>query len=65
MYKDYAAIRDAAGYTDADVARENDIPLSTIYDWKQRAQKREAASMSAKTLAKIAKFLKVSIDDIL
>ena len=35
MYEKYAALRDAAGYTDYRVAKETQIPKSVFSEWKQ------------------------------
>lgn len=65
MYSKYAKLRDKAGYTDRKVADEAKIPPSTIYDWKQRSEKRKDAGISAAYLAKIAKVLKCDISELI
>jgi transcriptional regulator with XRE-family HTH domain len=65
MYSKYVKIRDKAGYTDRKVADEAKIPPSTIYDWKQRSEKRKDAGISAAYLAKIAKVLKCDISELI
>ncbi|MBR3236957.1 MAG: helix-turn-helix transcriptional regulator [Oscillospiraceae bacterium] len=61
MYKVYAKLRDARGLTDYEVATKTGIPQSSIYDWKQRSQKNEGASMSITSLQKIASLFEVSL----
>lgn len=65
MYKRYAKIRDAAGFTDAKVAEGTGIPASTIYDWKQRAETDPNAAIGTAKLHAIAKLLRVHIEDFL
>ena len=61
MYKVYSKLRDARGLTDYEVAIKTGIPQSSIYDWKQRSQKNEGASMSITSLQKIASLFEVSL----
>ena len=61
MYKVYSKLRDARGLTDYEVAIKTGIPQSSIYDWKQRSQKNEDASMSITSLQKIASLFEVSL----
>lgn len=61
MYKVYSKLRDARGLTDYEVAIKTGIPQSSIYDWKQRSQKNESASMSITSLQKIASLFEVSL----
>lgn len=61
MYKVYSKLRDARGLTDYEVAIKTGIPQSSIYDWKQRSQKDENASMSIRSLQKIAALFEVSL----
>lgn len=61
MYKVYEKLRDDRGLTDYEVAKQTGIPQSSIYDWKQRSQKDENASMSLRSLQKIAALFDVSL----
>ena len=61
MYKVYEKLRDDRGLTDYEVAKQTGIPQSSIYDWKQRSQKDENASMSVRSLQKIAALFEVSL----
>ena len=61
MNKVYEKLRDDRGLTDYEVAKQTGIPQSSIYDWKQRSQKDENASMSLRSLQKIAALFDVSL----
>lgn len=71
MYYTYEKYRKKAGYNDMQVSKLTGIPQSTIYDWKQRSDqyrsegKKEKASMSAVSLAKIAKVLKCDVSKLI
>ena len=65
MYSKYVKIRDKVGYTDKKVADEAKSPASTIYDWKQRSEKRKDAGISAAYLSKIAKVLNCDIAELI
>ena len=62
MYSKYAAIRDAAGMTDNQVAIAANVPPSTMYDWKQRAEKNGKAKINVEHAAAIARVLGVTIE---
>jgi len=62
MYAKYAEMRDKLGFTDYEVALKTGIPQSTLYDWKQRAEKVADAQTSFANLQKIAKLFEVSTD---
>lgn len=61
MYKVYEKLRDDRGLTDYEVAKQTGIPQSSIYDWKQRSQKDANASMSIRSLQKIADLFDISL----
>jgi transcriptional regulator with XRE-family HTH domain len=65
MYKKYAQLRDERDLTDYQVAVRAGIPQSSLYDWKQRSEKREDATISVNALAKIAAVLEVKVDDLI
>ena len=62
MYQKYSELRDARGLTDYQVAQQTGIPQSSIYDWKQRAEKNAGALISVSALSKIASLFDVSIE---
>lgn len=62
MYAKYAKLRDEKNMTDYEVAKKADIPTSTLYDWKQRAQKDKNAAMSIENLSKILRVLETTLD---
>ena len=62
MYSIYANLRDSKGLTDNAVAVAVGITQSTIYDWKQRANKNPDAKLSIDNLKKIADYFGVSIE---
>jgi len=62
VYQKYSELRDARGLTDYQVAQQTGIPQSSIYDWKQRAEKNADALISVSALAKIASLFDVSIE---
>ena len=62
MYTKYAELRDKKGLNDAKVAEATGIPVSTIYDWKQRSENDSRANMSAENLSKIARFFEVPME---
>lgn len=65
MYEKYAEIRDKHGLTDNAVAAAAGIPISTMYDWRQRAAKNPAAGISVAYLKRIADLLETRIDDLI
>ena len=65
MYKKYAEIRSARKMSNLAVAQAANIPPTTIYDWKGRAEKNEDAEISTAALKKIAEVLEVSIEDLI
>lgn len=65
MYQTYARLRDERDMTDYQVAQKTGIPQSSIYDWKQRAESNEKATISVTALAKIAALFNVSIESFL
>lgn len=62
MYTRYSVLRDKNGLKDMDVSRETGIPASTLYDWKQRSEGNEHASLSLPNMATLASFFGVSIE---
>lgn len=62
MYKIYEQLRNERGLTDYAVAKETGIPVSSIYDWKQRSEKNSNATMSLGAITKIAAALNVPIE---
>lgn len=62
MYQKYARLRDERGLTDYQVAQKTGIPQSSIYDWKQRSEKNDNATVSVNALAKIANLFEVPLD---
>ena len=65
MYQKNSELRDARGMTDYQVAQQTGIPQSSIYDWKQRAEKNSDALISVSALAKIAALFDVTIESFL
>lgn len=65
MYKAYSKVRDAKGLTDYEVAKKSGIPQSTIYDWKQRSEVNENASISVPSLMKICAVMGCSLVELL
>lgn len=63
MYKKYAKLRDARGMSDYAVAKQTNIPQSTIYDWRQRSEKDDKAALSIGNLRKIADLFGVSLEE--
>lgn len=65
MYARYAKLRDERGFTDGSVAREIGISPTTLYDWKQRAEKRgDRADIATPTLLAIADLFEVTLDEL-
>lgn len=60
MYEKYAALRDAKGVNDAQVARATGIATATFSAWKKGTYKPKLEK-----LMKIAAFFEVSIEDLL
>lgn len=65
MYHKYARIRAAKKMSNLAVAQAANIPPTTIYDWKQRAEKNADAGISTVALKKIAEVLNVSIEELI
>lgn len=65
MYERYAEIREKHGLTDNAVAAATGIPVSTMYDWRQRAAKNSSAGISVAYLKRIADLFEVSLDEFL
>lgn len=62
MYSRYAILRDAKGLSDWQVAKESNVPYTTIHDWGIRAKNKKDAGISVNNLRKIANFFNVSLD---
>ena len=69
MYSKYAILRDKLGLNDLTVAKLSGVPQSTIYEWRQRSEKRQEGEkiplLSAENLQKVAAVLGVKIEDLL
>lgn len=65
MITRYREAVEKLGISDYEVAKLSGVPDATLYDWIKRAADKPASTLSVENARKLAKFLGITLDELL